>query len=174
MDELFKEGQGYYKWSGLRYFLFEYEHALQSKAKSSTTKISWAEFSRSKRDHVTIEHIYPRDGSRSCWRDRFGQFTSIEQGRLCHSLGNLVALAHQKNVSLSNSCFEEKKKSSDATGYFTGSYSEIEVAQEVDWNAQTILDRGLRMLDFLEQRWRVTLGDEDFKRALLGLEWLKT
>ena len=47
-------------------------------------------------------------------------------------------------------------------------YSEIEVAQEADWNAQTILERGLRMLDFLEQRRRVTLGDEEFINGLTG------
>jgi hypothetical protein len=80
-------------------------------------------------------------------------------------------LAHHKNVSLSNECFEEKKKAADgASGYFNGSYSEIEVAQQADWTADSILARGVRMLEFMEARWHISLGAPEMKKILLGLD----
>lgn len=94
ITDLFKDRDGYYSWNGLQYFLFEYEQRLREKATSNTAKLSWSEFTRSKKDHVTVEHIYPRDGSRDCWRKEFERFAKGHQHRLCNSLGNLVALAH--------------------------------------------------------------------------------
>ena len=67
LDDKFKNREGYYSWSGLRYFLFEYEQSLQSESRGNTAKINWLEFQRSKKDFVSIEHILPQKPSEECW-----------------------------------------------------------------------------------------------------------
>lgn len=54
-------------------------------------------------------------------------------------------------------------------GYQNGSYSEIEVAKLADWTPQTVLERGLEMLAFMEDRWGIKLGAPEQKQKLLGL-----
>ena len=79
MRELFQDGDGFYGWDGLRYFLFEYEQHLKDKAGMGTIKLTWSEFNSSKRDRVTIEHIYPkRQFMGSGHRLRPGLTTNVE------------------------------------------------------------------------------------------------
>ena len=54
-----------------------------------------------------------------------------------------------------------------------GSYSEIEVADEADWTPTAILNRGLRLLDFMESRWSIKLGTRAQKIASLKLSILE-
>ena len=54
-------------------------------------------------------------------------------------------------------------------GYQNGSHSEIEVAKLADWTPQTVLERGLEMLAFMEKRWAISLGTTEQKRKLLAL-----
>ncbi|MDO9518441.1 MAG: DUF4268 domain-containing protein, partial [Methanosarcinaceae archaeon] len=51
-------------------------------------------------------------------------------------------------------------------GYINGSHSEIEVAAEIDWNAQNIMTRGLMLLNFMSTRWDIDLSDEQMKHLL--------
>jgi hypothetical protein len=51
-----------------------------------------------------------------------------------------------------------------------GSYSEQEVEQLKEWNPEQIRTRGLKLLEFMEKRWEVTLGNEDEKVFLLGIK----
>jgi uncharacterized protein with ParB-like and HNH nuclease domain len=173
INELFENQEGFYSWNGLRYFLFEYEQHLQRKNRSNTAKIDWNEFNRSSEDYVTVEHIFPQQADKPCWRKQFGRLREGKRNQLLHSLGNLLPLAHRKNVSLSNECFMDKKKpKSGASGYYNGSYSEIEIAQDVTWTPKCVLKRGVRLLSFLEERWNVNLGNRNQKRELLGLDFL--
>jgi hypothetical protein len=152
--------------------LFEYEQQLQRKNRSNTAKIDWDEFTKSKEDYVTIEHIYPRKANKPCWKKDFGGFATKQKHQLLHSLGNLVPLAHRKNVSLSNDCFAEKKKPKRGrAGYYNGSYSEIEIAQENKWTPKCALKRGMDLLEFLEKRWEVTLGNPTQAQVLSGSTW---
>lgn len=172
VNELFKQDkhEGFYSWRGLRYFLFEYE--LELKGQSETTKINWDEFIRFKKDHVTIEHIYPQSPKVGDW-PAFDEYTAQEKWCLTHSLGNLVALSRHKNIALSNRPFREKVRSADGeTGYFNGSYSENEIAAYPDWTPRHVLDRGLSLLHFLEERWGEDLGSRDEKVKLLHLDFL--
>jgi hypothetical protein len=57
-------------------------------------------------------------------------------------------------------------------GYYNGSVSENEVAKEPEWSAKNILERGMDLLNFMEIRWNIKLGDERFKRQLLHLDFL--
>ena len=79
-----------------------------------------------------------------------------------------MLLSQPKNSSLQNKCFDFKKKHIDKkeneTGYFNGSYSEIEISQLIVWTPKEILDRGNKMLAFMEKRWDIKIPDK--KRAL--------
>jgi len=56
---------------------------------------------------------------------------------------------------------------------FAGSYSEIEVAQYDDWTPKVILERGLKMLAFMEKRWQFKLKDRAAQVKALGLSFLE-
>jgi hypothetical protein len=165
-------GTGFYGWNGLRYFLFEYEEDLMSVR--NQPRISWYHFIKSEKDKVSIEHVYPQAAADPCWQDVFGHLTP-EQQKLCSgSLGNLLPLSSSINSSLQNDCFREKidtKLDNDGkvkrNGYSNGSYSEQEVAREIAWTPEKISERGIRLLEFMERRWRLNLGDEQAKKDLL-------
>lgn len=136
-------------------------------------KVDWNEFTTSKRDHVTVEHIYPRSPVVSEW-PTFEARSEAERHFLRHSLGNLLALSQSRNSEFSNRAFALKKQDADGVrGYYNGSYSEIVVAQNADWTPQTVLDRGIEMLKFLEQRWNASLGSRADKVVLLRRDFLE-
>lgn len=167
---------GYYGWRALKYFLFEYEMYLKSQSKTSREKISWEEFRQEDyvNDFVTVEHIYPQKASDPYWRNGFHHLSVGDRNKLRQSLGNLMALSRPKNASLGNRSFIEKRDGLDGSpAYRNGSYSEIEVARETDWGPMQIIERGLRLLDFMETRWKIKIGGWDEKLAVLGLEGVR-
>lgn len=167
-----KHGPGYYGWRSIRYFLFEYELYLQSKSRSERTKIDWQTFSKEEyqSDYLSVEHIYPQKARATYWVDRFGHLSLEHRKRLRNSLGNLLALSTPKNASLGNRPFPEKLGRPDSTvGYRFGSFSENEVATFQDWTPEAIVDRGMKMLSFMEIRWRLVIGDRNQKLRALGL-----
>lgn len=173
MRELFEDALGYYSWSGRHHFLFEYEQHLKARAGMHAFKINWDEFKIAKGDHVTIEHIYPRSPRAGEW-PAFEARSHAEREFLKHSLGNLLALSQSRNSRFSNRPFFIKRQDAEGVrGYFNGSYSEIDVAQESEWTPQCVLERGLRMLAFLESRWEIDLGPRAYKAYLLHLEFLE-
>jgi hypothetical protein len=173
MRELVYDHEGFYSWSGLRYFLFEYEQHLRELAGMGTSRLNWEEFNSSKKDHVTIEHIFPETPKAGDWL-QFEARSSVEQGKLRHSLGNLLALSQSRNSKASNRPFVRKRQDDNGLqGYFNGSYSEIAVAQFMDWTPEAVLRRGLAMLDFIELRWDISLGTRADKVGLLNLEFLE-
>jgi hypothetical protein len=165
---------GFYKWEGIRYFLFEYNLDLQTRSKTKRPKIFWPEFTESKSDYISVEHIYPRHARHAYWMSRFSGLTQKQRTMLRHSLGNLLPLSKPKNSSLSNNPFPQKVEGNrDAVvGYRYGSYAENEVAVENEWTPKHILDRGLKMLKFMEQRWDIQLGSEKDKIKMLGLSFM--
>lgn len=174
LRDLFKDGgNGFYAWPGRAHFLYEYEQHLKVQSRQTTAKIDWAEFIKARKDQATIEHIYPQTPKACDWPE-FEALPSDELRHFArHSLGNLLALSRPKNRALWNYAFAVKKRSADGTtGFFNGSYSEIAVAQAETWTPVTVLRRGLLMLEFLETRWQVSLGDLASKKRLLHLEGL--
>jgi len=170
MSELFEDAEGFYSWDGLRYFLFEYEQHLRAQAGMKTVKLTWNEFNGRKADHGTVEHIYPKSPAIGEWVEFEGHSTK-EKATLRNSLGNLLAASQSRNARLSNRSFAAKKVDRDGTkGYFNGSYSEIGVAQSSEWTPAMIRERGLRMLDFMEARWKISLGDRESKLRFLNIE----
>src|SRR5690606_20286839 len=47
-----------------------------------------------------------------------------------------------------------------------GTYTDQEISENSDWTDTEILNRGLKLLDFIEKRWQVTIGSEQEKRKL--------
>lgn len=141
--------KGYHRWSGLKYFLFEYEVWLMKKAKEVDEKISILEFM-----DTTIEHVIPQQYQEH-WRKEVDAFTEElvedeqEQARkvLINSLGNLTLLKHGKNSSLGNRNWKSKQER-----FETGSYNEIFISREPKWGQEEILRRGLEMLGFLQRK----------------------
>jgi hypothetical protein len=162
------DGDGFYDWGALKYFLFEYERHLQVIARGGQ-KISWDDFTASKRDVSTIEHIYPQTPKQAEWPE-FGRLPPEQSRAYRNSLGNLLALARAKNSALRNGSFAQKcRPSDDSPGYATGSYSEIDVARNDSWGPTNVETRGLRMLAFMEERWRFHFPDDTSKMRFLHL-----
>lgn len=172
-----KNGNGYYGWKAIRYFLFEYETSLMQTSKSERKKIDWDVFSKEDYDseYISIEHIYPQRARDKYWTSKYQQFTTPQRKLLKNSLGNLLALSTPKNSSLGNKPFPEKVGNTKNTvGYCYGSYSENEVAQQENWGYIEILNRDLKMLEFLEKRWSINIGTKEQKIKCLGLAFLTT
>lgn len=169
-----KQG-GYYTWGALRYFMYEYEQQLRRNSKTGRQLLNWDSYAAEEYevDHRTIEHIYPQRAIDPYWKSQFEIFTLAERNTLRNSLGNLLPVSHPKNSSLSNKSFSLKKGSREnQVGYRYGCLSEIQVAHEEEWGAAQILRRGIHLLTFMEQRWRIPLGDDERKVNLLGLDFV--
>ncbi len=170
INESFKRS-GFYSWDGLKYFLYEYELELKMKSKSDTDKITWEDINVSRRDYETIEHIYPQRPRCDYWIERFDNLSNKEKNILKDSLGNLVPISKSKNSSLKNKSFIDKI-GDDRTmiGYKYGSYSEIELTNYKEWSPKQIVDRGVKLLKFMEKRWGIKIEN---KIDFLGLTFLK-
>ncbi|CAB3763111.1 DUF262 domain-containing protein [Paraburkholderia solisilvae] len=169
------KGGGYYGWAAIRYFMFEYEQYLKSQTKTNRDKLSWEDFRKEnfKSDYVSVEHIYPQRAAHASWNGAFSKYKIPQRNILKNSIGNLVPLSIPKNSSLGNRPFVDKKGSREQkVGYSYGCYSEIEVSHEDEWTPHHILARGLRLLNFMEDRWKVDFGTDRNKTDLLGLGFL--
>ncbi len=166
---------GFYKWDGIRYFLYEYNLSLQVRSKTERSKINWAEFSEHRSDYISVEHIYPQTARNKYWVSKFSKYTSSQRKILKNSLGNLLPLSKPKNSSLSNKPFSEKVDGTKdkVVGFRYGCYAENEVSEFTDWGAIEILERGIKMLEFMELRWNIKIGNKDAKIDFLGLSFLK-
>lgn len=163
IEEYFEhyEDGGFYKWNFIDYFLFEYDLYLREKNKGAEGKsINWSEYTTYKKDFVSIEHIYPQKDYKKCWVEKFGNLTQSERNALKHSLGNLLPLSTKRNSSFQNNCFKDKKDDGKGGGYYVGSYSEAEVNRLEEWGPADIRERGIRLLEFLEERWDVKFEDK--------------
>ncbi len=175
LSEIFQnvnEKKGYYAWNGIHYFLYEYELFLQ---RSEEQKVTYESFIK----RNSVEHIYPQTSIDECWEIAFVTYSNEQRLKLKNTLGNLLLLSVPKNASLQNKCFEFKKRRqvvgnpSEFKGYFNGSHSEIAVNTYNNWTAKEILERGIKMLNFLEKRWEVRLGTFDQKKSLLFIDFLQ-
>jgi len=171
MRELFDRYEGFYSWSGLKYFLYEYEQQLRSEAGMEITRLNWSELVQSKKDHVTVEHIYPQAAKSADW-PTFSGLAKKQREALLNSLGNLLPLSNSRNAKFSNRPFAIKKQDANGVqGYYNGSYSEIQVAQQQDWTPEMIKARGLKMLGFLEKHWNISLNSQEEKLQLLAIDF---
>ena len=172
LQKKFENGQGYYGWSGLRYFLFEYELGLLSGSRQK--KVDWDDLLKTPKDKISIEHIYPQTET-VAWKPAFMGIRKQERESYRNSLGNLLLLSSAINSSLQNDAFAEKKEpkyNHDGSrklrnGYADGSHSEIEVSCCEDWGPDEIRERGIRLLRFMEKRWNIRFADDQAREELL-------
>ena len=78
-------------------------------------------------------------------------------------------LSQSINAKLQNDDFKAKKegKDNDRTGYSNGSFSELEVSENDDWGPEEIKNRGLKMLNFMEERWNIRFQSDDKLKIIL-------
>ena len=172
ISDSFKDG-GFYHWRGLRYFMYEYEQSLKEKSKTYTDKLEWKELLADARDHKTIEHIYPQNPRKACWTEKYKLYNGKERSLLRHSIGNLVPLSQPKNSSFQNKPFLEKVGNKENTiGFKYGSFSEIELTNHKQWTAVEILQRGIRLLKFMEKRWGIDFGGTEKMVSFVNLEFV--
>ncbi len=108
VDEFFKNHEGFYSWSDLKYFLFEYEKSLSEK--TFILRITdWSAFTKNEKDKISIEHIFPQKPENWYWENQFRDYTDSEQKCLTNSLGNLLALSQAVNASLQNDAYIDPK-----------------------------------------------------------------
>lgn len=170
-EKLYKDKEnGFYGWGGLNYLLYEYEMHLTDG--TGVPKIEWEDLAHGKKD--TIEHILPQSLKYQYWQERFGTSSEVSEEQrkwLTHSLGNLLPLNKSFNSSFSDHPFPQKKSGEgqmNGRGYYNGSHSEIEVSKCDDWTKDSILERGRKLLVFLQQRWNIKFTPEQVD-ALLGI-----
>ena len=166
------KSNGFYRWAIIKYLLFEYELSLKEKTKTKRDKIDWKQYSLEKDEFITVEHIYPQKPKDIEWTSIF-KYHHKQNEKLCNSLGNLLPLSKPKNSSLQNVPFHIKvDNGKNQIGYRYGSYSEIEVSKNKQWTPTEILERGMRILNFIEERWNIPLGDDKNKIEILGLSFM--
>ena len=164
----------FYNWNGIRYFLYEYEQSLYSKSKTKKTKLDWIHFNEEKHDFITVEHIFPQTVKHDCWKKNFGSFGLKHRRILNNSLGNLLPLSRPKNSSLQNKCFKDKiDNTKEYVGFRYGSYCENEISKYEDWTPETIKERGIKLLKFMEKRWGLDFKDDETRTKILNLEFIK-
>ena len=158
---------GFYEWTGLRYFLFEYE---RSKQMNNKMLCNWDTLFKQQQDKTSIEHIYPQTPTDPYWQQRFAD------NNLLNSLGNLLLLKLAKNIQVQNYDFITKKTTTfDANneveflGYDHGSYSEKIVSKYAEWTPKEIIERGKHLLHFLVEHWNIDknlLTEENVNKIL--------
>jgi hypothetical protein len=169
----FDAGPGYYGWAGLKYFLYEYELSLLTGSRQK--KVGWNDLLKTSKDRISIEHIYPQTPTKA-WAVAFKGAKPREKTQYSGSLGNLILLSSSVNSALQNDSFEEKKhpKYDDSgekvrNGFSDGSHSEIEVSKLHDWGPDQIRERGLKLVRFMEKRWKLRFENDEARVSVLFL-----
>jgi len=161
LDELFENTKynGFLDWkTGLEYFLHEYEISLNNDLEISD------DFSK-----FEIELIFPQsdnyDKRPDSWEKEFIYYSSKEKRNLCYSLGNMIIVnkrTKKEKEKIQNSSFEDRREI-----YENGLYNEQELLNYKKWTASSILKRGIKLLEFMENRWNISfkknyLNKKDF------------
>ena len=169
-NRLFKR-DGFYTWKSLKYILYIYDlHQATTLSEQQLNPKDY--FKQDPRDSYSVEHIYPQKAVDEYWEIRFTRYNDIElddkkRKILSSSLGNLLPLSKRVNSRLQNNSFNEKKRR-----YANGSKSEIEVSREIEWNPNTILKRGLEIVDFMQKEFQFYFKNKAEKMQFLGLDFM--
>lgn len=159
-------GEGFYNWDFTKIVLFEYEQALQGH--HNAPKVTWKHVS-----NETIEHIYPQTPSDAYWLKRFpyDRRQIRKQTMWRNSLGNLLLLSRSVNSSVGNADFTTK-----VAEFKKGSFSATSLAADYKhWTPKHVVERGEKILKFLENRWDLRFKDYSisYKECLVVPELAK-
>lgn len=163
LKKKFERGAGWYGWSALRYFLYEYELSLLNQTRQK--KVDWEDLLKTAKDRISIEHVYPQTENDG-WTEPFQGYDEQWKERYRGCLGNLLLLSGSINSSLQNDSFADKKRPKTNSegvkirnGYSDGSHSEIEISGNESWGPTEIQERGVHLLKFMEKRWQFKFTD---------------
>lgn len=163
--KLFKR-DGYYSWGTLKYLLYVYD--VNNTSTLSEQKLNPSDyFKQDPKDSYSVEHIYPQKAINEYWEKRFNMYSEKERKLLSSSLGNMLPLSKRINSKLQNNSFVDKK-----SRYTIGSRSEQDVAKYEEWTPEIILNRGLEILNFIENEWEFKFPNLAEKKKVLGLEFM--
>lgn len=169
------ERAGYYRWSALRYFLYQYNVYLVENFYHGQGVLEWDSFKQGEKDKISIEHIFPHVAE-DYWAEQFKEVDHEKWPIYEGSLGNLLLLSQKINAELQNDNFKNKKEGSDnpnkkRTGYSNGSAAEQKVSKWIEWTPEAIEQTGVDMLKFMEDDewgWGVKFkSEEEMKKLLL-------
>lgn len=139
--------KNWYEFSGLKYFLYEYEEHL---AKGKTVQLPWDEVQK-KEKKDTIEHILPQFPSLDYWKERW---TQEQIQKYLHDIGNLSLTFD--NSSYGNKSFPDKKGEPGKKGYSNSNlFQERALAKWDDWTEKELLERRKEIIEWAIQRWKV-------------------
>ncbi|SHN43704.1 DUF262 domain-containing protein [Chitinophaga sp. CF418] len=152
-----EESNGYLAWKHIRYFLYEYEEYLGGDL--LYPRSSWT-------DLTTVYRVMPSRPVAGCWRSHIEYLNRDQQQKVCSSLGNLI-LMPKIDVQGEEYCFKDLKQ------IMNGMCANADdVFDKSDWTPTRIESRGIRLLEFMEERWNIPIGDNDMKRKILFLDYL--
>ena len=169
-NRLFKR-DGFYTWKSLKYILYIYDLSqCQSPSEQQLNPNDY--FKQDPRDSYSVEHVYPQKATDEYWIERFSEYNGIalddkKRKALSSSIGNLLPLSKRVNSRLQNNSFNEKKER-----YSNGSKSEIDVSREPEWTPETILNRGLKIVNFMQKEFEFTFENKAEKKKFLGLDFM--
>ena len=184
------KNDGYYNTSKTRYrimlkhILYEYEYYLTGKFRNNAKLPAWNEIIVDSKEKISIEHILPQAIKDTEWEKDFESYNDSEIKILTGALGNLLLLPQPVNSRLQNDSFADKVKppeeKKNERGYDKGTNSEREVEDiarkgnddNLKWTAKEIKMRSERLLDFMIQRWNLTIDDEQ-RKELVHLDFVK-
>lgn len=143
----------FYDWNGCKYFFWEWEEHLQKEKEGERLIVEYTK--------ADLDCIFPR------WRkDQMdSSFTNVRRSRdydntekLTYSLGNITLT----KLSLTGDYSKIRTK------LYSGGYDNQKIARDYEeWTDQSILNRGLDLLNFLEEHWDITIGDDNQMKRLL-------
>jgi len=159
LKELFQRDStnGYGDWKYLKYLLFEYE--LSKNEDPNNLAIKYKELSTTA--VIPSIPLLSRD-----WQKSLYQFSPSELKYIKGSLGNYI-------LSLKANASKGPLNDFNSTKiHFQCDLINAQELQDFDhWNYDSVLERGLRILNFMENRWNIGLGDEQQKKELLFLDF---
>ena len=147
------EGANWFRWSGLKYFLYEYEEHLAGPGLAVSDKLPWIHVLKRSE---TIEHILPQHPAEGGYWDQ--HWTQVERDTWTHDFGNLCLT--YDNSWLSNRPFPEKRAGDPRLPVGPG-YAKSFVFQEkylagyADWSLNELKERRQAIKEWAVERWKV-------------------
>jgi hypothetical protein len=145
------EDTNWYAWSGIKYFLYEYEYHL-ARQSGDTVKMPWEELVKAtKKD--TIEHILPQTiAGIPYWEERF---TPEQHAQHLHDIGNLTLTLN--NPSLSNAPFPKKRGTASRDKCYASSklFTEQQLTRYHEWTPDSIRKRRQEIVRWAIDRWAI-------------------
>lgn len=143
--------EGFYGWSGIKYFLYRYEASL---AGDAAPMVVWTDFS-----NATIEHIYPQQTDANYWNNAFQHL--INKRNFMQALGNLAIASGRANAVYGNRPYTDEQTADGViigkrSLYEMGSHSLRSIARDyADWKPDAIIARTRSLLIFIKSEWRI-------------------